>query len=89
MDSEKDARNKKILLASLPSYIYNNEGFVDFIRALRCLARTSHATTLITIPSIISDQVRNRLLLYSDYYLQINKVGKGYTDFHASLTILK
>jgi len=28
-------------------------------------------------------------LLYADYYLQIGKIGAGYTDFCSSLTILK
>ena len=89
MESEKDVRNKKILFSSLPSYIYNHDNFVDFLHAIRCMTRTSHATTLITVPPIISDRIRNTFLLYSDYYMQINKVSKGYKDFHASINILK
>jgi hypothetical protein len=45
--------------------------------------------TLITVPPIISEAVRGCLLKYADYYLQLGKVGKGYSDFTGSLRILK
>lgn len=55
---EKDTRHKKILLSSLPSYFYKCNGLRPFLHALRCLTRSSHVTTLITLPPIISDEVR-------------------------------
>jgi len=45
--------------------------------------------TLITIPPIISNVTRNKLIKYSDYYLQIDKVSKGYDDFVGSINIIK
>jgi len=45
--------------------------------------------TLITLPPIISEKIRNRMIYFSDYYLQIGKVGKGYKDFTGSISILK
>jgi hypothetical protein len=86
---EKDVKNKKILIASMPSYFYKSEKLRDFMVAIRALTRSSHLTTLITLPPIISNKIRELLLMYSDYYLQIGKIGEGYTDFCASLTILK
>lgn len=86
---EKDVRPKKILLSSLPSYFYNDPNLAQFLHALRCLTRSSHVTTLITLPPTISEAIRNKFLLYTDYYMQIDKVGQGYKDFNSSLTILK
>lgn len=88
-EDEKDTRAKKILLSSIPSYFYNDEKFSHFLHALRCLTRTSHTTTLITVPSIIKENVRKKILTYSDYYMQIGKIGQGYDDFSSTLTILK
>ncbi len=45
--------------------------------------------TLLTLPPIISDEIRNKMIYFSDYYLQIGKVGKGYRDFTGSISILK
>lgn len=53
------------------------------------MTRTSHTTTLITVPPIINEEVRRKLLVYGDYYLQIGKIGQGYDDFSSTLTILK
>jgi hypothetical protein len=86
---EKDSSTKKLLLTSLPAYIYKEKDFSNFLQAIRCLTRSSHLFTLITVPPIISAEIRNKLIKYSDYYIQINKVGKGYEDFTGSLTILK
>jgi hypothetical protein len=88
-EDEKDTRPKKILLSSLPAYIYTDSDFPTFLQALRCLTRTSHATTLLTVPPIIDEKIRKKLLLYSDYYLQMGKIGAGYDDFSSTLTILK
>ena len=73
----------------MPSYFYKDKQLSQFLHALRCLTRSSHVTTLITLPPTISDQVRNKFILYADYYFQIGKVGQGYKDFNSSLTILK
>jgi hypothetical protein len=78
-----------MLLSSIPSYFYSQKQFWEFIKALRCLTRSSHLFTLITVPPIISDEIRNKLIYFSDYYIQIGKVGKGYKDFTASITVLK
>lgn len=29
------------------------------------------------------------MIYYSDYYIQMGKVGKGYKDFTGSITVLK
>jgi hypothetical protein len=87
--SEQDTNTKKLLLSSLPAYIYQDAHFNKFIQAIRCLTRSSHLFTLITVPPIISSRTRDTLIKYSDYYIQINKVAKGYRDFTGSLTILK
>jgi hypothetical protein len=76
-------------LSSIPSYFYKNKNFSEFLTALRCMTRSSHVFTLITVPSIISEEIRNKLIKYSDYYIQIGKLGKGYNDFAGSLSILK
>lgn len=88
-EDEKDTKPKKILISSLPSYFYNDANLHQFLHALRCLTRSSHVTTLITVPPIISQPIRNKLLTFTDYYLQIGKVGQGYGDFNSTLTILK
>lgn len=87
--SEQDTTTKKLLLNSLPAYIYQDAHFHKFLQAIRCLTRSSHLFTLITVPPIISTRTRDTLIKYSDYYIQINKVAKGYKDFTGSLTILK
>lgn len=86
---EKDSRHKKILLSSLPSFFYKSDQLILFLESLRCLTRSSHLTTLITVPPIIGERVRATLIRYADYYLQLGKIGEGYTDFCATLTILK
>lgn len=53
------------------------------------MTRSSHVFTLITVPPIISDSTRKKLLMYSDYYLQLGKVGDGYKDFTASIKVMK
>jgi hypothetical protein len=73
----------------MPSYFYLSANLREFLVAIRALTRSSHLTTLITLPPIISNQIREIFLMYSDYYLQIGKIGEGYTDFCSSLTILK
>lgn len=86
---DQDTNTKKLLLHSLPAYIYQDKQFHSFLQALRCLTRSSHLFTLITVPPIIPDHIRDTLIKYSDYYIQINKIAKGYKDFTGSLTILK
>jgi hypothetical protein len=53
------------------------------------MTRSSHLFTLISVPPIISEEIRKKLIYFSDYYVKIDKVGKGYKDFTASITILK
>ena len=45
--------------------------------------------TLMTAPPIIPEKVRVKLITYSDYYLQLGKVGEGYQDFSATLKVIK
>jgi len=56
---------------------------------LRCLTRSSNVFTLITVPHIISKVVKDKLVKYSDYFIEVSKLGKGYEDFTGSLTIVK
>jgi hypothetical protein len=86
---DKDASTKKILLTSLPAYLYKHADFSQFLQALRCLTRSSNVLTLVTVPPIITPPTRSRLIKYADYYLQMGSLGKGYEDFTGSLTVLK
>lgn len=86
---DKDTSTKKLLLTSLPAYLYKHAEFAQFLQALRCLTRSSNVLTLLTVPPIIAAPTRDRLVKYADYYLQMGSLGKGYEDFTGSLTILK
>ena len=87
--SDKDNSLKKLLISSLPASTYKHRDMHNFMKALRCLARSSHLFTVVTVPPIVPSEVRNCLLQHSDDYLKIERVGSGYDDFSASLTVLK
>lgn len=78
-----------MLLSSIPAFLYQDPEFGEFLKAIRCLTRSSHILTLITVPPVISEGVRGRLIKCADYYLQLGKVSKGYSDFTGSLRVLK
>ncbi len=59
------------------------------MKAVRCLTRSSHLFTLITVPPILPPAARNALIKHADYYISVSKIAKGYEDFTGSLTILK
>lgn len=86
---EKDTNTKKLLLSSLPAYCYQDKDFSRFLKAIRCLTRSSHLFTLITVPPILPSNIKSKLIKHADYYLSVSNVGKGYEDFTASLTVLK
>lgn len=88
-NDEKDTTLKKLLLASLPAYLYRDSEFSDFLKAIKCLTRSTHTLTLITVPSIIPANAQKILIKHSDYYIKLGQVGKGYDDFTGTLTLMK
>jgi hypothetical protein len=65
-------------LASLPAYLYNHVDFSIFLKSLRAATRSSLLITLITVPPMIGESVKSKLLKFSDYYLQIGRLSKAY-----------
>jgi hypothetical protein len=84
-----DTANRKILISSMPPHCYNSPNIREFLSALRAMMRSSHATTLISLPPIIGAEVRAVFLLHCDFYFQIGRVSEQYGDFSATLTVLK
>ena len=68
---EKDTTLKKLLLSSIPAYLYKDEEFPEFLKAIKCLTRSTHTLTLITIPSILSEVARKTLIKHVDYYIKL------------------
>ena len=68
---EKDTSLKKLLLSSIPAYLYKDEKFPEFLKAIKCLTRSTHTLTLITIPSILPVAVQKILMKHVDYYIQL------------------
>ena len=68
---EKDTTLKKLLISSVPAYLYKDEEFPEFLKAIKCLSRSTHTLTLITIPSILPQSVQKTLVKHVDYYIKL------------------